>query len=320
MANRKERDLAILAKIETTYGTDATPSNTTNAILVSNVTVNPLNAQNVKRDLIRPYIGGSEELVGTAYLEASYDVELQASGSLGVAPAWGPLLRACGFAETITASTLVEYTPITNNVESLTQYVYDSGVLHKLLGSRGNAQFKMNVSERPVMSFNYQGLDGGISAVSNPSVTLTPWKTPQVITDANTGDITIGCTYTAGALSGGTAFPSRGIELNLGNSINFTPLLGGETIDLTQREIVGTISFDLTAAQEVSNMGIVKANTLQSLGFIHGTTSGLKVGVFLPSVQLVNPQKDSINGKRLIKYQIRAVPNTGNDEMRVFTL
>lgn len=320
MANRQARDVAVLAKIETTYGTDAVPTGGANAILVSNVTANPLNAQNVDRGLIRAYLGGSEQLVGTAFKEASYDVEIQSSGTLGTAPPWGPLLRACGFAETITASTRVEYTPITNGVESLTQYIFDSGVLHKLLGSRGNAQFNLGVSERPIFSFNFLGIDGGDTAAANPSTTLTAFRTPQVITDANTTDLTFGCTYSAGALSGGTAYPSRGIQLNLGNSVNFTPLLGGETIDLTQREVVGSLELDLTAAQEVSFMASVKANSTQSLGFVHGTTSTLKVGFFFPAVQLINPKKSEINGKRLIAYDIRIVPSSGNDEMRIFCI
>lgn len=321
MANRQERDVAILAKIETTYGIDAVPSAATDAVLVSNVDINPLNAQNVDRNLMRAFLGGSEQLVGTGFKELSYEVEIQASGALGTPPAWGKLLRACGFAETITASTRVEYTPITNGMEALTQEAYDSGVLHKLLGARGNAQFKLGVSERPVFAFNYLGIDGGDTAVSNPATTLTAWKKPQVITDANTGDLTFGCTYSAGALSGGTAYPSRGLpDLNLGNSVNFTPLLGGETVDITQRDVIGSIELDLTAAQEVSFMANVKANLTQSLGFIHGTVSTLKVGFFFPSVQLINPKKSSINGKRLIGYDIRVVPNAGNDEMRIFCI
>ena len=86
---RYARNAAILAKIETTYGTDPTPTGAANAILVSNLTVNPLNATNVSRDLIRSTLGGYEQLVGTANLEASFDVELAGSSALGTAPPWG---------------------------------------------------------------------------------------------------------------------------------------------------------------------------------------------------------------------------------------
>lgn len=317
MANRQVRNMVALAKLETTYGTDPTPTGADNALLLSNVTINPLNAQNVDRDLIRSYLGGSEQLVGTAYGEVGFDVELQASGTLGVAPAWGPLLLAAGFSETVTASTRVDYLPATDDLDSVTIYLYDSGVLHKFTGCRGNVALAAGVGERPVLRFNFLGIYNAITATTNATPTLTDWKLPQVITDANTTDLTFGCTYSAGALSGGTAYPSRGINLDLGNEVNFVALLGGETVELSQRAASGSLELDLTAAQEVSFMASVLANTTQSIGFVHGTVEAYKVLVHAPAVQLINPSKAEINGKRLIGYDLRLVPNTGNDELRI---
>lgn len=317
---RYARNAAILAKIETTYGTDSVPTGAANAMLISNLSINPLNANNVSRDLINTYFGGSEELVGTAFVEAAFDIEVAGSGAAGTAPAWGALLRACGFAEAITASQRVDYTPVTNSLESVSIYYHDDGVLHKLLGARGTFELKMGVGERPVFSFKFQGLDGGISAVANPALTLTAFKTPLVVNDANTGDITVGCTYSAGALSGGTTYTSRGLMVNMGNAINYTPLLGGETIDLTNRDVTGHIDLDLTAAQEVTFMSTVKANTKQSVGIVHGSTAGYKVLVHAPAAQLINPSKQDINGRRLLGYDLRLIPSSGNDELRIVSL
>lgn len=320
MANRLVRKTAILLKLETTYGVDPVPTGAANAMLVSNLSINPLNAQNVDRDLIRSYLGSSEQLVGTGYVEMSFDVELQGSGALGVAPAWGAPLRACGFAETITAATRVDYTPVTDTLESAAIYWYDDGVLHKGLGARGSFELGAGVGERPMLKFKFIALDGGISAATNPSTTLTGWKQPKVITDANTGDLTFGGTYSAGVITGGTAWPSRGLNLNVANAVNHTPLLGGETVDLSQRDISGAIQLDLTAAQEVTFMAAVKANTLDTLSLLHGTVAGSKVLVHAPAFQMLNPSKQEINGKRLIAYDIRCVPAAGNDELRLVSL
>jgi len=141
-----------------------------------------------------------------------------------------------------------------------------------------------------------------------------------VVNDANTGDLTFGGTYATGAITGGTAWPSRGLNLNVANSVNFTPLLGGETIDLTQREITGSMQLDLTAAQEVTFMAAVKANTLDTLSLLHGTTAGYKVLIHAPSFQMMNPSKQEVNGKRLIGYDIRCVPVSGNDELRIVSI
>ena len=42
--SRLIRNTAILAKIETAYGVDAAPTGAANALLVSNLSINPLNA------------------------------------------------------------------------------------------------------------------------------------------------------------------------------------------------------------------------------------------------------------------------------------
>ncbi len=318
--SRSPRNTVILAKIEATPGVDAAPVGATDAILVSNQTINPLNATNIDRNILKGFFGGSEQLVGNAFVEASFDVEIAGSGTAGTAPAWGPLLRACGFAEAVTAVTRVDYTPISTGLECLTIYYYDDGALHKLLMARGDASIKMGSGERPVFSMKFMGIDGGLTAVSNATPTLTAWKTPLAITDPNTGDLTFGCTYATGALTGGTTYPSKGLQMALGNKLAHVPLLGGESIDITDHVMTGSCELDLTAAQEVTFMTGVKANTTQSIGLLHGTTAGYKILVHAPKVQLINPKKTEFNGRRLIGYDLRVLPSSGNDDLRICVL
>jgi hypothetical protein len=313
------RNSVILAKIETTYKTDAAPTGAANAILVSNMTINPLNAQNVDRDLLRPWLGASEQLVGVANKDVTFDVELAGSGAAGTAPAFGPLVRACAMAEAVTAAARVDYTPISTAFESVTIYYYDDGVLHKLLGARGDFELAMGMAGRPVLRFHFIGVDGGDTAASPSGVSYSLFQKPLVITDTNTGDITLGCTYATGSLSGGTTYTSTGLpSVKLGNNVVHSPLLGAEEIDITQREVTGNFQLDLSAAQEVSLMASVKANTTQALGFVHGTAAGNIALVFLPNVQLINPSKQDLNGRRLIGYDLRGVPGaSGNDDLRL---
>lgn len=317
---RYTRDSAILAKIETTEGTDSTPSGSANALLVSEQSIEPLVANNVPRELIRNYFGASEHLVGTAYVMVEFTVELQGSGAAATAPAWGALLRGCGFAESGLVS-YAAYAPDTPSAQkSVTIYYYDSGSLHKLLGAKGTvSEGGMSVSGRPTLKFRFMGVDGGITAASVVSTTLTGWKTPAVITTANSGDVTLGGTYSAGAISGGTAYTSKGLTFDLGNEVQFTPLLGSEGIDITGREVTGSVEFDLTAAQEVTFMAAVKANTLQSMSLVHGASAGYIVGVSMAAVQLLNPKKTEINGRRLIGYDFRSVPSAGNDDLIIWS-
>lgn len=321
---------AILCKKETTYGTDAAPAGATDAVLISNLTVNPLNANNIPRNLIRPYFGGSEQLIGSSYLTCQFDVEFQSSGSMvtPTVPAWDTLLQICGYAAGVgTAGARVEYAlnATYSTMASGTLYYYDDGALHKLLGARGTVSLDLSVGSRPVFKFAITGLDGGLTAAANPAVTLTGYKTPLAITDTNTGAVVLGSSYAAGALTGGTEYISGGLTLDLGGSVNFIDLLGtatatGQTVEITQREATGKVMFDLTAANEVTFMTSVKANTVQSLGMVHGSTAGLKMLIFAPAVQLINPSKEDKNGRRLIGYDLRLLPLVGNDELKIVAL
>ncbi|MBU1692298.1 MAG: hypothetical protein KJ958_05525 [Gammaproteobacteria bacterium] len=98
------RKRTILGKIETTYGQDPTPSGASNAILVSNINPTPQETEMADRNLIRPHLGSSEQLPVAIHSMVEFDVEVAGSGTAGVAPAYGPLLRACAFAETILAA------------------------------------------------------------------------------------------------------------------------------------------------------------------------------------------------------------------------
>lgn len=321
---------AILVKKETTYGTDATPAGATDAVLVSNLSINPLNAQTIPRNLIRPYFGGSEQIVGSSYVSCQFDVEFQSSGSMTTPtiPAWDTLLQICGYAAGVgTAGSRVEYAlnATYSTLASGTIYYYDDGVLHKMLGARGTVSIDLSVGSRPVFKFSMTGLDGGISAAANPSVTLTGYKTPLAITDSNTGAVVLGGSYATGAITGGTEYITGGLTIDQGGSVNFIDLLGtasatGQTVEITQRDTTGKVMFDLTAANEVSFMATVKANSVQSFGLVHGSTAGLKMLVFAPAVQLINPRKEDKNGRRLIGYDMRIIPSAGNDELKIVAL
>lgn len=319
MAARYIRNTLILAKVETTPGTDASPVGGTDAVLVSDFSITPLDAQNIDRALVRGYFGGSEQLVGTASIKISFTVELAGSGTAATAPQWGDLLQGCAHAESLLSTpNRVEYNPVSTSLKTLTIYYYDDGVLHKALYCMGNVKLSAKVSDRPKLMFDFVGTDGGISAAS-ASGTFTAWKKPVPVTKANVVDVTLGCTYSAGALSGGTAYASQGPEFDWGNNVQFVPTLTYEQVDIIDRSITGKVTFDLTAANEVSFMATVKANSTQSLGFTLGSAAGNKIIVYAPAVQLTNPTKADVQGRRMIAYDMRLLPSSGNDDILIVT-
>lgn len=318
--SRLIRNTVITAKIETTYATDAAPTGAANAMLVSDMSINVLEAQNVSRDLVRGYFGGSEQLVGTANKRVGFTIELAGSGTKSVAPAFAPLLLACGMEQkTITPSggtAHIEFWPVSTAIPSVTIYYYDDGALHKLLGARGNVTLNAKAGERPTLVFDFVGIDGGDTAVTNATPVFSSWKKPVTMTMANTTqDFTLACDLEDGDLDGGTIYPSTGLTLNFNNAVNFAPMLSKETVELTQRDIGGNVELELTAAQEVALLADIKANASKSIGFHIGNVTGNSVIVYAPNVQFINPTKTELNGKRMCGYDLRFMPSAGNDDL-----
>lgn len=313
------RNTAILAKIETTPGTDAVPTGAANALLISNASFE-LVYNNAERDNLRGYMGGNESLPGTRFVKATFDVELSGSGTAGTAPAWGPLLLACAMAE-VTSATAVEYTPVSTGLKTLTiKYILD-GVQHTMLACMGDVELDMQEGAIPKLKFSFTGRHGGTAAQAAPALTLTNWKTPQVITAENSGCLTLGGTYANGAVTGGTTYPSRGLNVKLGNDVKQLALLcAGNQVDITNRKTTGSTQLELTAAQEVQTITDVNGVALTSLSFVHGTTAGAKVMVFAPSVQRLNPKHTDYEGRAHMGLDLNFMPVTGNDELRIVAL
>lgn len=320
MAERQVRDAVILSKAEVTYATDPTPTGGSNALQVGSFSIDPMVAQNVMRELVRGYMGGFEELVGDRYIAARYSVEGAGSGTAGTAPSYAANLLACGLAEAVEAVTRVDYTPVSSTFGSVTNYYHDSGVKHISTGTRGTFDLRLELGERPMFDFSMMGLHNDESAAAQPSGTFTGFKTPQVVTNAFSGDIVLGCTHTttgAPALTAGTTYASKGLRLSMGNQVAHSALLNDESIVISDRAVTGELTLKLTAAQEVTLMGNVRSATLTSIGFTHGTVAGRKLLVFMPYCQLVNARKSEDNGQRLVTFGFRAIPSSGNDELRI---
>jgi hypothetical protein len=315
------RKTAILAKVETTYGTDSVPTGAANAILVSNASFS-LAYNNVERNFIRPYFGGSGQLAGTRFVECSFEVELANSGTAGTAPAWAPLLRACGMAESLLSTpSRVEYTPVSATFTSLTIYYHLDGLRRVALGCMGNCEIMLNEGAAPMLRFTFSGLDGGRTATADPTVTLTAFRAPQVVSDVNSGDINLGCTYATGVLTGGTVYPSRGLSVNLNNTVSRKALLGGQSVQISDRNVQGQTQLDLTAAQEVSFLADINANTNTTLGFTHSTGAGVGIILHAPQVQRIDPSDAEYEGDVHMAQNLRFTPTTaGNDELRLVCL
>ena len=85
------RKRLILIETEATYGTDPVPDGA-DAVLVRDLNITPLQSDVVSRDLVRPYLGASEQLLANTRVECTFSVELAGSGTVATAGrATGPV-------------------------------------------------------------------------------------------------------------------------------------------------------------------------------------------------------------------------------------
>ncbi|MDX2074703.1 MAG: phage tail tube protein [Alphaproteobacteria bacterium] len=304
--NRKR---VILAKIESSYGTDPTPTGGSNAILVrGNLTPRPIAAEQVSRELIRSFLANNEQLNANTHVEIDFEVELAGSGALGTAPAYGPLLRACGMSETITASTKVEYQPISASFESVTIYFNNDGVNHKMTGCRGTVSLGINANQIPVYKFHFMGIYNAPTDTALPSPTYTGFKTPQVANNANT------TAFTLHSYSG----VLQSLDFSLNNQCEFRSLIGGtESILITDRKPSGEIMIEAPALATKDFFAISQADTLGALSITHGSVSGYKVKLDCASVDVGDISYEDSQGITMLRIPFQPIPTSGNDDFKI---
>lgn len=309
------RNAILLAKLETNYGEDAAPAGA-NAILVRNLNPTPQQSEFASRDLIRPYFGNSEQLPAAIAGQLEFEVELQGSGTPGLAPGWGPVLRACAFSETITADTSVVYAPISSGFESVTLY-YSLGseeggrLLHRFRGARGTVSFAVDAKGIPVMKFRFLGL---YSPVEDSVAALAPdfslFKTPLPANTVNTPAFSLH----------GVSSPLSNFSLDVANTLVHRALIGGESVKITDRKAAGSLSFSLTPVATKNWWEIARNATLGTLHLRHGATAGAIVEFDSARVQLSNPQYQDENGEAMLQMSTAYVPSSAGDDEFTLTV
>lgn len=304
-----KRNAGILAKIETTYGTDPIPTGAANALLVSNFTISPQETKSVSRDLIRAYLGNSQSLPGTINSKIEFEVEIAGSGTAGTAPAWGPLLRACAFAQTINAGVSTVYTPVSTAFESVTIYCYLDKVLHKVTGAFGTVSFGFSEGAIPKMKFSYTGIYSAVTDATLSSSTLTAWQIPLPVNRVNTPTFSL-LSYSA---------VMQKLTIDMANAIAYRSLPGGpENVVLTDRKPAGSISIEATTVAAKDWWTSIKNATTGAMQLIHGVNAGNIIQIDAPAAQMHSPKYGDKDGIAMLDASMIYTPSSaGNDEITI---
>ena len=301
---------ALLAKLESLYSVDPTPAGV-DAVQTKNLSINPYTGNTISRDLDRETLGGQEQININPHVEVSFEVELAGSGTAGTAPAYGTLLRACGFVEDVQIDH-VNYKPKSDNFESVTLYYLqrnDAGGFQQqsITGCRGSVSFSVDRSGIPIMSFTFLGFYQTPIDAADITIDRSAFIDPVYVSKDNTA-LTFG-SYTAKASS---------FSVDVANSTSMRSVTGARYVNIADRAPTGQTTIDAPALATKDFFSLVESHdgtTTEAVTLTHGTLAGNIVEITAPKVQFTGIQNTDSDGELAYQLDMSFLPNLGDDEI-----
>lgn len=308
----------LLAKVETTYGTDAAPAAATDAAVVFNWQPNPMEADELRRSIERGFAGATPKVLTRFRQSHSFRLELAGSGDVDDPTLWGDVfLRACMFDEpVITAATDVAY-PLegVGDGASITIHGWKENLRHRVQGFRGNAKFNFTSGQLPYIEFTGMGLlsqDPDANTATAP--TLPVYPAPLEVNTVNT-DFTLG----------GYAALLRSFELDLGMKTTMRDLVGQTAIifdkaeDGDRRSAGGTLVIQLPDPTAKNYFSDIRNQTNIALALTHGTVAGNIIELASTRLNLGTPTFSTEQNRLMMSAPFNLVPSAAGNEFTLKT-
>ena len=306
------RKRSILAKAESSYGSDPTPTGSANYVQVIDLNIEPIVSDEVSRDLIRPYMGNYEVIPANTRVNVTFDVEMAGSGSAGQSPKYGAILKACGLSETVVSSTSVTYAPVTTPSDSVTLFVNYDGIRHKVTGARGTFSLNCEVNNIPRISFSLTGIFNAPTDTALPTVTVSNQASPLIFKNGSTSNFAIF----------GFAAALQSWNLDFNNEVIYRELVGGtKEVLITDRRPSGTAVIESPALSAHNFFTDYTGTSTGTNTWLHGTVAGNKVTVSCPQTDLGQPTYEESDGITMLSLPFMATPtaSANNEFSLVYT-
>lgn len=304
----------LLAKEESTYGTDPTPVVASNAIDAEKIEIS-YEGDVLERNPVRGYLSPVAPAgIGKRSVKLSFDVELKGSGSAGTAAKLGDLLEACGFAETVSAGSAVSYAPSSGAIKSITLYLYDlqdsgSCVLHKVKGARGTMQLNAAAGQIAKFSFTFNGLYELPTDAAAPSAPTYESTKPPVVESAQV------------TLNGVSSLVVSEVSLDMQNNIvssdDVNAATGISKFALTGRKPTGKIAPEAVLLATYDFWTDWKNAAERAASLVIGATAGNIITISMPKLTIDSIAGGDRNGILTRDLPFRASASAGNDEVSI---
>lgn len=298
----------ILAKVETTYGTDSVPTAAANWIAAQDVDCNPVQMETDDQKTVSNRYGQDEKIVGGIWSTISFAMPLRGGGvplgQASTAPNFDPLLRACGMARVLTAGTSIVYSPIESSEESVSLYWYMDKVMQKMTGVRGTWELRFTKMKQVLLVFNGIGLRSAMEDSAGgamPAPTLPTMPRPQAMNKDNTA-----------VLFGSLQARMSSLSIAYGNDVKYRNLTNFESVIIADRLARGSAMIELPTVAEQNFLGasgLISSAQTAALTVTHGTVAGNIVELSVPKAQLFNPRNTGEDGQAMLNCDLHIVRN-----------
>lgn len=311
------KKLAVLVAIEATVGTIVVPV-AADAIEVSDVTLTPIEGDEVDQGVIRPYFGASETVLVTLYRKIAFSVGFAGVAVPGDLPGWSTLMRACAASVTNTpapdpgAGTV--FAPVTDNIESVSIYATVDGMLYKMAGARANVKAQVDAKQIPKWQYEFTGSFLPVVDVgAMPAVNYAKFLRPLGVNKLNTS-----------LVLDGFASACNSFAFDFGNTVVKQDLMNVDTTEITGRASTGSVTFRNTSVATKNWIEMAREGAKVPLLLTHGKAvstpadTSNTVAISAPLAQIGKPTFSEQDGIQMITVPLRYIPsNAGNDEWAI---
>lgn len=295
---------ALLAKVETTKGTDIIPTSGANGIRVEKgYAVTPA-AEKIAYDPVKATMGALKSLTGRKTISASVPVLVRGSGAAGTAPEIAPLLQACGLVETVALGVSVTYAPTSSSaaLKSASIYHYIDGVLMKSLGAVGTATLECAINAPISANFTIQS---GFDTAPTTTAAVTPtFDTIQPIVMSSVDAITDGSTINVGAFT-----------LDFGNEMGDHNTTGKNEYSVSNRKPTITLTKD--SVSTIADWNALVNSTELSLSAVFGSIAGNIMTITATKAVSTALTTGARNERHTKEISFELLETTGDDQFSV---
>ena len=306
------RTTKLLAKIESSYGSNPTPVAGSNAIQVTDIEVTPIESDNVQATAFQGFIGNSTRptLLANKRVAVSFGAELSGSGAAGTASALSPLLKSCGLSETIVGSTSVTYAPVSSSFSSCTILCFYGATRHLLTGCRGTATITMAAGSFAQINFEFTGIyNSPDSTAMSGTFTVANQSAGIEVNDTN---------ITTATFHGETSQRIESFDLALNNEVVYKETASSKEVLITNRAPGGTAVLEEPVRATTDYFAKAETAATGNSSIVLGSSAGNIVTVNVPQTDITGVSRGDTNGVNSLNLPYLALPTTaGNNELSI---